>query len=402
MASSVTCPGLAHGSPDIGLVLPDAIGSTEPTTAPGDDLRSLLRIPMTWAVVAWWTFAYGSLSWLIEWWTSGFDRTADRMPFMHGLNRMVYATVWAVAIIVVIGITELVPVTRRWQPGRIALHIVACLVMTVVWAAVAYYACLLVVPGWKPMGVGHMLSSTSKDVLFGYCLVTVMVHVVWRVRRYRAREFAMLRRSRLATEAQLHALKMELQPHFLFNALHSISALIDTDPAAANETLVRLSDMLRYTMETSRIQEVSLREELASLQLYTEIEQVRFGDRLALTWEVDADTLDAVVPHMLLQPLVENAIKHGPEVYAVPGRITIASARDGAMLHLVIRDNGPGLRTVSPLRGAGIGLSNTRARLRELYGDSHAFLLTDHPSGGTEVSIRIPFVRASVRVSLTR
>lgn len=376
-------------------ITPNAPVSSQLGEERADDLRPLLRIRTTWAVVVWWTLGYGALSWLIEWWTSGFGRTATNVPFLFAMNRMVYAVVWAGAIITAIALTEALPVTGKRQYGRISLHVVACLVMTVVWAVAAYYACLAVVPGWVPMGVAHMISSTAKNVLFGYCLITVLVHIVWRMRRYRAQEVAMLRKARLATEAQLHVLKMELQPHFLFNALHSISALIATDPDAANETLVRLSDMLRRSVETSRVQEVALREELANVQLYTEIEQVRFGDRLALTWAIDPDTLDAVVPHMLLQPLVENAIKHGPEAHAAAGRITVSSQRENGSLHITVRDDGPGLKVASPRRGAGIGLSNTRARLTELYGTAHTFSLTDHPHGGTEVSIEIPFVRSA-------
>src|SRR6185437_1762961 len=151
--------------------------------------------------------------------------------------------------------------------------------------------------------------------------------------------------------------------------------LIVSDPSAANDTLVLVSDMLRHAVDTARVQEVALREELATLRLYTAIQQVRFGDRLRLTWEIDEDTIEAAVPHMLLQPLVENAIKHGVEA-----------------LWLSIRDDGPGYAAPSSRKGSGMGIANVRSRLAQVYGDSHVFSVGDAEGGGTQVVIRIPFV----------
>ena len=373
-----------------------APGSAAGAEVPGDeDLRPLLSLRLTWVVIAWWTAGYGALSWLVEWVGSHFDRAAGPMPFVFGLNRVVYAVVWAGAIVVAIALTDRWPIMRRDQGGRMLLHVAALLVVTVLWAVVAYYLCLAIVPGWQPLGVGRMISSTGKNVLVGYLVLVILMHVVYRVRRYRAQEVAMHRQARLATEAQLHVLKMELAPHFLFNALHSISARIHTDPDGANDTLVRVSDMLRLAIETSRVQCVALRDELASLRLYTEIEEVRFVDRLDLRWDIAPETLDAAVPHMLLQPLVENAIKHGLEVRSTSGRIDVAARRAGDQLRITIRDDGPGMEQPSPRRGSGVGLANTRARLRELYGARHTFTLSSCPTGGTEVAITLPFTRAN-------
>lgn len=374
----------------------DLGGPSDRSTTPelAEELPPLLLLPTTWTVIGWWTAGYGVLSWLVEWVSSQFDR-AGPMPFVFGLNRMVYAVVWAGAIVAAIAITDRWPILRAGQVGRIALHVVALLAITVLWGFAAYYICLAVVPGWQPLGVGRMLSTTAKNVLFGYLVLVVLMHVVWRVRRYRAQEVAMHRQARLATEAQLHVLKMELAPHFFFNALHSISALIHSDPEAANDTLVRVSDMLRYSIETSRVQEVALRDELATLRLYTQIEEVRFGDRLKLSWDVDPAVFDAAVPHMLLQPLVENAIKHGLEVRSTAGRISVAAARDGDALRLSIQDDGPGIHHVSPRRGTGVGVANTRARLAELYGTRHTFTIAAGAQGGTIVTITIPFALVS-------
>ena len=150
--------------------------------------------------------------------------------------------------------------------------------------------------------------------------------------------------------------------------------------------------MLRHAVDTVRLQEVSLREELATLRLYTQIQQVRFGDRLRLTWEIEDSALEAAVPHMLLQPLVENAIKHGLEAHSTAGRITIAARREREMLRLVIRDDGPGRAVASPRRGAGLGLANVRTRLAQLYPEQHSFEIRDADGGGTEVTIWLPFI----------
>lgn len=147
--------------------------------------------------------------------------------------------------------------------------------MTVLWGVLAYYICMLVVPGWEPLGVPKMLAATAKNVLFGYGLVVVLVHIILRVRMHRNQEVVLLRQAHQAAEARLQLLKLEMQPHFLFNALHSISALIHSNPKAANDTLVLVSDMLRHAVESTRVQEVTLGEELDTLRLYTEIQQVR-------------------------------------------------------------------------------------------------------------------------------
>ena len=357
-------------------------------------LPSLLRYRHTWRVIAWWTVGYGMSSWVIEYFASRLD-PAGPVAFLFASNRFVYAVVWSGAILVAIVATEQLPVTSTRQVGRILAHLGLCLIVTVLWGVLAYYACLAIVPGWKPLGVAKMLSATAKNVLFGYGLIVVLVHIILRVRLHRQQEVALLRQAHLAAQAKLQLLKLEMQPHFLFNALHSISSLIHSDPRAANETLVLVSDMLRHAVDTARIQEVPLRDELAILRLYTQIQQVRFGERLRLTWEVDDAALDAAVPHMLLQPLVENAIKHGLEAHSSAGRIVIGARQDSDMLRLSIRDDGPGHHVPSPRRGAGLGIANVRTRLAQLYGDRHSFRIASAGGGGTEVTIRFPFTMAS-------
>jgi signal transduction histidine kinase len=360
-----------------------------------EPLPSILRLGVTWRLLAWWTAFYGLASWFLEYAFSQLD-PARAMPFWFGLNRVVYAVMWSWALIVAIASTERFPITNSRQIGRIQLHVGLTFAVSILWGVIGYYVCLAVVPGWIPMGVPAMLASTTKVILFGYALAVVLIHVILRLRLQRHQEVALLRQAHLATQAQLQVLKLEMQPHFLFNALHSVSSLIHSDPRAANDTLVLISDMLRHAVDTVRLQEVSLREELATLRLYTQIQQVRFGDRLRLTWEIEDAALEAAVPHMLLQPLVENAIKHGLETHSTAGRITIAARRDGEMLRLAIRDDGPGRAEPSPRRGAGLGLANVRSRLAQLYGERHSFEISDAEGGGTEVTICLPFAIGEV------
>ena len=212
-------------------------------------------------------------------------------------------------------------------------------------------------------------------------------------RKFRERELRAAELEKSLAQAKLKALQMQLNPHFLFNSLHSISALMHQDLEAADRMMVRLSDLLRSALENSDTQEVTLREELKFLQNYLEIEQIRFGSRLTVKTDVALDTLDARVPNLILQPLVENAIRHGIEPHAKPGYIELRARRVNSVLTLDVSDNGDGLRRAGSV-SEGVGLSNTRARLRTLYGEAHRFELGNGPEGGVRVRLTIPFRRA--------
>ena len=192
-------------------------------------------------------------------------------------------------------------------------------------------------------------------------------------------------------DARLHALSAQLQPHFLFNTLNAISALIREDPSKAERLLARLSDLLRQSLRDGAQPQTSLETELAFLEKYVEVQEARFGDRLVVTFEVDSDVLDARVPNLILQPLVENAIRHGIAPRAGPGSVHIAARRAGDQVMLSVADDGLGMPRESVKEG--IGLRNTRARLRELYGDDHGFALERRPLGGTLCSLQLPLHR---------
>jgi LytS/YehU family sensor histidine kinase len=187
---------------------------------------------------------------------------------------------------------------------------------------------------------------------------------------------------------------MQLNPHFLFNTLNAVSSLMLKDVVAANKMISRLGELLRLALEKSDQQEVTLQQEIDFLRRYLEIEQIRFGQRLQLKTEFDSSTLQAAVPNLILQPLVENAIRHAIEPQEAGGQIELRSVRDNGRLVLQVSDNGPGLtpeRDAPDEKRERIGLNNTQERLRKLYGENHQFDFTGNPTGGITARLSIPF-----------
>lgn len=227
-----------------------------------------------------------------------------------------------------------------------------------------------------------------------YWIIVSMVHALTYYRRSQERERKAAELEGRLAQARLQALRMQLHPHFLFNTLHAISTLVYKDPKGADEMIANLSELLRATLDTSDQQEIRLRKELDLLERYLEIQQVRFGDRLRIEKQVDPQTLDASVPTLILQPLVENAIKHGIEPRPGPGEIVIGAHRSGTALQLSVRDNGNGVEGHPARDGSGIGLSNTRARLEQLYGKEAKLTLSRPSNGGCSVELELPFRNA--------
>jgi len=225
-------------------------------------------------------------------------------------------------------------------------------------------------------------------------LIVIAVHALLYYQNFRASELAQSSLKTQLVQAQLRALKMQLHPHFLFNTLHSISSLVLEDPTKANSMIARLGDFLRLTLENSDQQLVSLKEETEFLRCYLEIEQVRFGDRLTLEFELEPQTLSAQLPHLILQPVVENAIQHAIAPRATRGHINIEAKRLNSLLRLEVRDNGPGITLNGDLlRTEGVGLSNVRARLHQIYGSNFRFELMNARDGGLAIVMEIPFQR---------
>jgi len=201
------------------------------------------------------------------------------------------------------------------------------------------------------------------------------------------------------TRAELGALRARLHPHFLFNALHSVSALVrGGENAAAVRVVAELSDLLRDVLSRDAPDMIRLRDELAFVRRYLDIERVRFADRLRVEWDVDPHASDAIVPSLVVQPLVENAMRHAASASWGAGRLRISARREGDTLAIDVSDDGPGVPAVTSTaslspggNGAGVGLSDARARLARLYGDASALTLAPGPLGGTTASVRLPF-----------
>jgi hypothetical protein len=282
---------------------------------------------------------------------------------------------------------------QHWR-GRLALHAASCVVFAAVklvldYPVVKLFLCptpeRLTFPGFLHMAFADQF---LRYVLYYWAMIGVG-HALDYYGKYRDGELRAAQLEIGLAHARLQLLKSQLQPHFLFNTLNAISALVYTNAEAADRTVARLGDLLRLALEDFGVQEAPLARELEVLRSYLDIEQTRLGNRLTVCWDVGPDTTDALVPTFLLQPLVENAIHHGVAPRSDPGRIEIGAWRRGGVLHLRVRDDGPGL-PAGPMNG-GVGLANTRARLLHLYGAAQQLETGNDPRGGCAVQVTLPF-----------
>lgn len=280
----------------------------------------------------------------------------------------------------------------RWGLNLLT-HLAASALFSVAWMSLrAAWEVWLTRSGENPVAFGDAFNRALVTTFFYNLLIYWVIITVGYAfdyyRKFNEREVRAAELEKRLTEARLQALQMQLNPHFLFNTLHAISSLMHQDVDAADRMLVKLSDLLRRALDTTDTQEVTLREELEFLRNYAAIEQTRFGDRLKIEMNIPPDTLDALVPNLMLQPLLENAIRHGIEPHARPGVIEINAQREGERLRIAVRDNGGGLNGSVV---EGIGLSNTRARLKQLYGTRQSFELANADGGGALVTACLPF-----------
>jgi two-component system LytT family sensor kinase len=236
------------------------------------------------------------------------------------------------------------------------------------------------------------LSGVVDDITGTYVPIVMVALAVSYYRKFRDRGLHSAKLETQLVKAHLQALKSHLQPHFLFNTMHSISALMLTDVNAADTMMARLSDLLRMSLESSGVQITCLSRELEFVAGYLEIEKIRLAERLNVVLDIAAETLDAQVPSLLLQPLVENAIRHGVSRLSSGGSVWIIASHDGRDLNLRVRDNGPGLdKFANGSPGNGLGLRTTRERLQTLYGSRQSLEVHNLPNCGAEVCVQIPF-----------
>jgi len=246
-------------------------------------------------------------------------------------------------------------------------------------------------PSFFYTSIGDVIYS---NFLGNYLVFALLVLTFYSIHYYRDSRKKELRTYQLETQlakAQLQVLKMQLQPHFLFNTLNSISALLHQDAEQADTMITRLSDLLRITLDSTEEQLVFLKQEVSFLETYLEIEKIRFQERLQVKFDIAPETRTLLVPSLILQPIVENAIKYGVAPYSKVGFIAIQSRLDDDILELIVKDNGPGLGDRVPTAlNRGIGLRNTKERLEQLYGVQQTLKFNNLPTGGLEVKIRIP------------
>jgi len=368
---------------------------------PRPDAEPRARLPWKVVLALWAT--YGLITSLQQ--DIGAAAYGRHQPIWFGFAEMMpQAALWALLTPFIIWWGKRHPPRGPgWLP-RVLLHVATSLTIVVCLDTtfVAYYAALA---RW-----GHLSVPPDPAPFFTRALRTLAYWAVYDSMIYwvvlfigsardegaRAQARAM-RESQLETQlaqAELQALKMQIHPHFLFNALHTVGTLVRTGRSAlAVQVVGRLGDLLRRMLDGAATQEVPLREELEFARNYLDVEQARFSDRLRVTWTVEAGALDAAVPHLVLQPLLENAIRHGISAATAAGILIVGARCTNGTLHLTVRDDGPGLADESR-RGAassGVGLANTRLRLARLYGDRAGLEVLSEEDGGVTSHVFLPF-----------
>ena len=301
--------------------------------------------------------------------------------------------VWALLSIPIVWMAQRFRIEGRSWKRHVAIHIAASAL-----ASLTYMVLRALIGQWQTQLGGTpanfvdafkpLLVKTFHFNVLIYWVIISVTHAVSYYRQFREREVQTAELEKNLTQAKLQTLQMQLNPHFLFNTLHAISALMHKDVDAADRMMTRLSELLRTTLESNQAHEIPLRQEVSFLERYLEIEQTRFGNRLKVQMDIAPETYDALVPNLLLQPIVENAIQHGIEPHAKGGKVGISARRQNDELILQVRDNGAGL---APNSEDGVGLSNTRSRLAQLYGKKHRLEFQNIDSGGLAVTASIPF-----------
>lgn len=359
-------------------------------------LKSFLLVFLAFTFAGLLNFSIVETSWRAE-----ENVRAAKYPFVWEMTG-VYTLLLLVPLLVLVATRY--PVRRGKVASRLLLHAAVFVFYAVshtllMWGSRELIYHLL---GWGTYDYGDMRYRFFMEGQKQF-IVYLGIYFLIRFRNYaranRERDANAARLERELTEARLAALKMQLQPHFLFNALHMISSHIEDDPKVAGAMVQHLSSFLRATLRSSAAQEVPLREEMDFLASYVEIMKARFEERLSVIVSMPAETGDTLVPHLFLQPMVENAITHSLRDHARRAEIRIVALRDGDRLRVTIKDNGPGLIDGAAPSGEGIGLSNTMARLQHLYGSRQRLDLVNRDQGGLLLTIELPWHTAEEAVA---
>jgi signal transduction histidine kinase len=314
------------------------------------------------------------------------------MPLAQALvYPLVFYAVWALLTPAIVWLAGRFPPRR--SAGFVAVHVVASVAVALSHARGFVFVLSRIQPDvWAGLETGHVvMNAVVANIHSNVLLYWIVAGGAWLIAYYRRSRERDMRAAQLEArlaQAELQVLKMQLHPHFLFNTLHAVSALVHEDPEAADRMLSQLGDLLRATLAAGEAQEVPLGRELEFVDRYLDIERQRLGDRLQVDRDIDGAALDALVPSLLLQPLVENAIRHGIAPSAAGGTIRIRARCESGALRLEVSDDGEGC---DPDRLApGLGLSNTRARLTQLYGPAHRLSVTGAAGAGVRVDLTLP------------
>src|ERR1044071_1420834 len=324
---------------------------------------------------------------------------AEKQPIRYGQQFLLQALacyLWALATPLVLWLSRRFCIQRHNWLRRGAIHFFISIALVTTLLILHFFAFMIFLGRAgqiTPLRVFGFIYFNLDRWLLIYWLILLMSHAFSYYNSFRKGE---LKASQLRTQlvqSQLEALKMQVHPHFLFNTLHSISALLSKDTEAARKMITRLGDFLRLTLENSGTQEVTLQQEIEFLNGYLEIERIRFQDRLTTDIRVDPDVLDVRVPNLILQPLVENAMRHAIGNSA-SGHVEGTAAPRNGVVRIEVKDNAPAIQAeqlVEARRGrGGVGLANTQARLTGIYGDAAHFQLSNNPTGGLVVALEIP------------
>lgn len=308
--------------------------------------------------------------------------------------------IWGFFSPLILNLSRRFPLEGAARLRGLMVHLVACVAFSALHIGAATALRMVIRPfdTWSDTHTfivqyrGELRSFFLFDILVFWAIFGVGYAFEYR-ERYRERASRAAELKAQLARAQLESLKMQLHPHFLFNTLHTIAGLVrSNEKSSAVNMISGLSELLRHALESADEQEVTLRNEVKIIELYLEIQQVRFSDRLTVRVDVAPETMDALVPNLILQPLVENAIRHGISHQNSPGLLEIEARRQNGDLQIMVSDNGPGLRPDWEAQATkGIGVVNTNERLKHLYGKNHRFELRNRESGGTTATLVIPF-----------
>ncbi len=360
--------------------------------------KSILLRPLIRLLLIWFVWACIGLVFTSQLYFAAL-RSEQQMKWSSAaFTQFTYCLLWALATPFVIWLSRRYQIERQNWRRNLLIHFFFSLVLVVGISSV--HQIISYEHYGKPLGRPFKIANTLRNVSYNlsenfatYGLIVLLCHSFGYYKRYRKGELKSSQLESMLAQAQLQSLKMQLHPHFLFNTLHSISALLHSDVEAARRMIVRLGDFLRLTLDNAGTQVVNVKQEIEFLKGYLEIEQIRFQDRLTVKVNVEPQALDIKVPNLILQPIVENAIRHGIAPRSAPGLIEIDVRRENGVLHMEVRDNGPGLpanQSSIKLFKGGLGLANTRARLDKLYGSAHRFELENNPAGGLTVTMEVP------------